>query len=123
MIPLVGTVQELEIVREEADQVIAEVEQATGTSLKLAIGTMIELPRAALTAGQIAEAAEFFSFGTNDLTQTVWASPATTSRPRSSRRTWRRASSGCRRSRRSTRTAWARWSPPPRGPAGPPAPT
>ncbi|MFJ3982782.1 pyruvate, phosphate dikinase [Streptomyces fungicidicus] len=72
MIPLVGTVQELEIVREEADRVIAEVEQTTGTRLRLAIGTMIELPRAALTAGQIAEAAEFFSFGTNDLTQTVW---------------------------------------------------
>ncbi|MGV4885424.1 pyruvate, phosphate dikinase [Streptomyces viridosporus] len=72
MIPLVGTVQELEIVREEADRVIAEVQEATGTELKLAIGTMIELPRAALTAGQIAEAAEFFSFGTNDLTQTVW---------------------------------------------------
>ncbi|MFI9805599.1 pyruvate, phosphate dikinase [Streptomyces sp. NPDC052301] len=72
MIPLVGTVQELEIVREEADKVIAEVEAATGTQLKLAIGTMIELPRAALTAGQIAEAAQFFSFGTNDLTQTVW---------------------------------------------------
>ncbi|MFJ9723074.1 pyruvate, phosphate dikinase [Streptomyces sp. NPDC101209] len=72
MIPLVGTVQELEIVRDEADQVVAEVEAATGTQLKLAIGTMIELPRAALTAGQIAEAAEFFSFGTNDLTQTVW---------------------------------------------------
>ncbi|MGW4730593.1 pyruvate, phosphate dikinase [Streptomyces shenzhenensis] len=72
MIPLVGTVQELEIVREEADRVITEVQQATGTELKLAIGTMIELPRAALTAGQIAEAAEFFSFGTNDLTQTVW---------------------------------------------------
>ncbi|MER5364600.1 pyruvate, phosphate dikinase [Streptomyces sp. NPDC002722] len=72
MIPLVGTVQELEIVREEADQVIAEVEAATGTRLRLSIGTMIELPRAALTAGQIAEAAQFFSFGTNDLTQTVW---------------------------------------------------
>ncbi|MFC4504852.1 MULTISPECIES: pyruvate, phosphate dikinase [Streptomyces] len=72
MIPLVGTVQELEIVREEADEVIAEVEAATGVALKLSIGTMIELPRAALTAGQIAEAAEFFSFGTNDLTQTVW---------------------------------------------------
>ncbi|MET8028771.1 pyruvate, phosphate dikinase [Streptomyces avermitilis] len=72
MIPLVGTVQELEIVRDEADQVIAEVQAATGTELKLAIGTMIELPRAALTADQIAEAAEFFSFGTNDLTQTVW---------------------------------------------------
>jgi len=72
MIPLVGTVQELEIVRDEADQVIAEVEAATGARLRLAIGTMIELPRAALTAAQIAEAAEFFSFGTNDLTQTVW---------------------------------------------------
>ncbi|MBH1933321.1 pyruvate, phosphate dikinase [Streptomyces sp. AV19] len=72
MIPLVGTVQELEIVREEAERVIAEVETATGTDLRLTLGTMIELPRAALTAGQIAEAAEFFSFGTNDLTQTVW---------------------------------------------------
>ncbi|UUN26801.1 pyruvate, phosphate dikinase [Streptomyces sp. FIT100] len=72
MIPLVGTVQELEIVREEAEEVIAEVEARTGVELKLALGTMIELPRAALTAGQIAEAAEFFSFGTNDLTQTVW---------------------------------------------------
>ena len=72
MIPLVGTVQELEIVREEADTVIAEVEAASGAQLKLSIGTMIELPRAALTAGQIAEAAQFFSFGTNDLTQTVW---------------------------------------------------
>ncbi|MER7344193.1 pyruvate, phosphate dikinase [Streptomyces aurantiacus] len=72
MIPLVGTVQELEIVREEAEQVIADVERATGVNLKLSLGTMIELPRAALTAGQIAEAAEFFSFGTNDLTQTVW---------------------------------------------------
>lgn len=72
MIPLVGTVQELEIVRDEAELVIAEVERATGVEIKLALGTMIELPRAALTAGQIAEAAEFFSFGTNDLTQTVW---------------------------------------------------
>ncbi|MFF2021235.1 pyruvate, phosphate dikinase [Streptomyces sp. NPDC058171] len=72
MIPLVGTVQELEIVRDEAEQVIAEVERARNVDLKLSLGTMIELPRAALTAGQIAEAAEFFSFGTNDLTQTVW---------------------------------------------------
>ncbi|MFH8343781.1 pyruvate, phosphate dikinase [Streptomyces sp. NPDC018045] len=72
MIPLVGTVQELEIVREEAEQVIAEVERAHGVDLGLTLGTMIELPRAALTAGQIAESADFFSFGTNDLTQTVW---------------------------------------------------
>ncbi|GGO53130.1 pyruvate, phosphate dikinase [Streptomyces daqingensis] len=73
MIPLVGTVQELEIVREEAEAVIAEVEERHEVELKLTLGTMIELPRAALTAGQIAESADFFSFGTNDLTQTVWA--------------------------------------------------
>ncbi|GHJ21860.1 pyruvate, phosphate dikinase [Streptomyces albus] len=73
MIPLVGTVQELEIVREEAEQVITEVERERGVELGLSLGTMIELPRAALTAGQIAECADFFSFGTNDLTQTVWA--------------------------------------------------
>ncbi|MDN3295672.1 pyruvate, phosphate dikinase [Streptomyces ficellus] len=72
MIPLVGTVQELELVRDEAEQVIAEVRAQTGVELNLALGTMIELPRAAVTAGQIAECAEFFSFGTNDLTQTVW---------------------------------------------------
>ncbi len=72
MIPLVGTVQELEIVRDECEQVLAEVAAATGVKLPIKLGTMIELPRAAVTAGQIAEAAEFFSFGTNDLTQTVW---------------------------------------------------
>ncbi|MGI5352296.1 pyruvate, phosphate dikinase [Streptomyces sp. CA-250714] len=73
MIPLVGTVQELELVREEAEQVIAEIEREHNVELGLTLGTMIELPRAALTAGQIAECADFFSFGTNDLTQTVWA--------------------------------------------------
>ncbi len=72
MIPLVGTVQELEIVRDEAEREIARVEKARGTELSLSLGTMIELPRAALTAGQIAGSADFFSFGTNDLTQTVW---------------------------------------------------
>ncbi|MET8558427.1 pyruvate, phosphate dikinase [Streptomyces sp. NPDC004959] len=72
MIPLVGTVQELELVREEAEEVITSTESALGTDLGISLGTMIELPRAALTAGQIAEAAQFFSFGTNDLTQTVW---------------------------------------------------
>ena len=66
MIPLVGAVQELEIVREEAERILAEA------GVDAAIGTMIEVPRAALTAGQIAEAAEFFSFGTNDLTQMAW---------------------------------------------------
>ncbi|MFC9326635.1 pyruvate, phosphate dikinase [Kitasatospora sp. NPDC057015] len=72
MIPLVGTVQELEIVRDECERVLAEVASSTGVQLDIKLGTMIELPRAAITAGQIAEAAEFFSFGTNDLTQTVW---------------------------------------------------
>jgi pyruvate, orthophosphate dikinase len=66
MIPLVVAVQELEIVREETEKVLDEV------GVSALIGTMIELPRAALTAGQLAEAAEFFSFGTNDLTQTTW---------------------------------------------------
>jgi pyruvate,orthophosphate dikinase len=72
MIPLVGSVQELELVRDEAQQVLAEVAEETGVDLHALIGTMIELPRAAVTAGQIAESAEFFSFGTNDLTQTTW---------------------------------------------------
>src|SRR5204863_4675540 len=72
MIPLVGAVQELETVRADAEAVLAEVATETGVQLDALIGTMIELSRAALTAGQIAEAAQFFSFGTNDLTQTTW---------------------------------------------------
>jgi pyruvate, orthophosphate dikinase len=72
MIPLVGAVQELEAAREETEKVLAAVAEETGTSVHTLIGTMIEVPRAALTAGQIAQAAEFFSFGTNDLTQMGW---------------------------------------------------
>ena len=72
MVPLVGAVQELEAIRDETQQVLAEVQERTGQELHALIGTMIEVPRAALTAGQIAEAAEFFSFGTNDLTQMGW---------------------------------------------------
>ncbi|WP_021597808.1 pyruvate, phosphate dikinase [Actinomadura welshii] len=72
MIPLVGAVQELEAVRDEAREILEAVRRDTGVDVPALIGTMIELPRAALTAGQIAEAAEFFSFGTNDLTQTTW---------------------------------------------------
>ena len=73
MIPLVATVQELEITREAAERVLAEVKEETGTDVRALIGTMIEVPRAALTAGDIARSAEFFSFGTNDLTQMTWA--------------------------------------------------
>ena len=72
MVPLVGAIQELEAIRDEARQILAEVQERTGQDLEASIGTMIEVPRAALTAGQIAEAAEFFSFGTNDLTQMGW---------------------------------------------------
>jgi pyruvate,orthophosphate dikinase len=72
MVPLVGAVQELETVRAEAREVLADVARATGVDVPTLVGTMIEVPRAALTAGQIAEAAEFFSFGTNDLTQMGW---------------------------------------------------
>jgi len=72
MVPVVGAVQELELVREQAEAVIDAVAKETGVELEKIIGTMIELPRACLTAGQIAESADFFSFGTNDLTQTTW---------------------------------------------------
>jgi pyruvate,orthophosphate dikinase len=73
MVPLIGAVQELELVRDEARRIIDEVGAEHGVALDIAIGTMIEVPRAALTAGEIAGAADFFSFGTNDLTQTTWA--------------------------------------------------
>ncbi|SDX66985.1 pyruvate phosphate dikinase [Geodermatophilus africanus] len=72
MVPLVGSVMELHLIRDETDGVLAEVSDREGMTLDVPIGTMIELPRAALTAGRIAEAADFFSFGTNDLTQTAW---------------------------------------------------
>ncbi|MEU6255781.1 pyruvate, phosphate dikinase [Streptomyces sp. NPDC047043] len=72
MIPLVGTVEELRLARAETERVLTEVAAETGTELDCPIGTMIELPRAALTAARIAGAADFFSFGTNDLTQTTW---------------------------------------------------
>jgi pyruvate,orthophosphate dikinase len=72
MIPLTAAVQEMEIAREEAEKVLAAVAQETGTSVHTLIGTMIEVPRAAMIAGEIAGSAEFFSFGTNDLTQMGW---------------------------------------------------
>jgi pyruvate, orthophosphate dikinase len=72
MVPLVGAVQELELVRAETVEKLERVGEETGVPVHMLIGTMIELPRAALTAGDIARAADFFSFGTNDLTQMTW---------------------------------------------------
>ncbi|GHE62979.1 pyruvate, phosphate dikinase [Streptomyces longispororuber] len=72
MVPLIDTVEELRLVREEVERVLGEVSQESGVPVTCPVGTMIELPRAALTAGRIAEEARFFSFGTNDLTQTTW---------------------------------------------------
>jgi pyruvate,orthophosphate dikinase len=69
MIPLVGTARELEILRANAESVIADVFKQKKMKIKYAIGTMIEVPRAALTADRIAKKADFFSFGTNDMTQ------------------------------------------------------
>jgi pyruvate,orthophosphate dikinase len=72
MVPLIATKAELDIVKTRIDAMAQAVEKETGRKLEYQVGTMIELPRAALLAGEIAESAEFFSFGTNDLTQTTF---------------------------------------------------
>ena len=72
MVPLIATKAELDIIKAIIDKVAKEVKSATGASISYQVGTMIELPRAALRAGDIAQTAEFFSFGTNDLTQTTY---------------------------------------------------
>lgn len=72
MIPLIATVKELQVLKQNAAAVCEEVIAQYGVKLEYLIGTMIELPRAALTADEIAVEAEFFSFGTNDLTQTTF---------------------------------------------------
>jgi pyruvate, orthophosphate dikinase len=72
MIPLIATKKELDLLKTMVDRVAGEVMKAKGVKLEYLTGTMIELPRAALRAGEIAETAEFFSFGTNDLTQTCF---------------------------------------------------
>jgi len=72
MVPLIDTHQELELVRSQALKIAREKGELVGPGENVMIGTMMELPRACLTAGQIAESADFFSFGTNDLTQTTW---------------------------------------------------
>jgi pyruvate,orthophosphate dikinase len=71
MIPLVGTKAEFDLMKQAVDKMALQVFKAAGKTLSYHVGTMIELPRAALRAGEIAETAEFFSFGTNDLTQTT----------------------------------------------------
>jgi len=71
MIPLVNHVNEFRIVRERVDAIAEEVIGKSGVKLDYKVGTMIELPRAAVTADEIAREADFFSFGTNDLTQTT----------------------------------------------------
>jgi pyruvate,orthophosphate dikinase len=72
MVPLVGHVNELKLVRDELVKTASDVMKEQGVEVSYKIGTMIEVPRAALTADEIASAAEFFSFGTNDLTQTTY---------------------------------------------------
>ncbi|MGI8992960.1 MAG: pyruvate, phosphate dikinase [Nocardioidaceae bacterium] len=72
MVPLVGDVKELAIIRAQAEATIKEVGAELEMDLTYLIGTMIELPRAAMTAREIAHEADFFSFGTNDMTQTTW---------------------------------------------------
>ncbi len=72
MIPLVGQARELELQRAIVDRVAKEVMEKAGIEVEYMVGTMIELPRASLTADEIAEHAQFFSFGTNDLTQTTF---------------------------------------------------
>src|SRR5438046_10129417 len=72
MIPLAGTVAELRTVHAELKPVAEAVQREAGVKVPYKFGTMIEIPRAALTAGEIAQEAEFFSFGTNDLTQTTF---------------------------------------------------
>ena len=72
MIPLIGHYKELEILRKSTERICEDVKREYGVNVEYKIGTMIELPRAALTADEIAKYAEFFSFGTNDLTQTTF---------------------------------------------------
>jgi len=72
MIPLVGTLAELQAVKRELEPVAEAVQREKGVQVHYKFGTMIEVPRAALVAGEIAQDAEFFSFGTNDLTQTTF---------------------------------------------------
>jgi pyruvate,orthophosphate dikinase len=72
MVPLVASVRELDVVKADIERVLADVQRERDVTINVKIGTMIELPRAAFLADRIAKSAEFFSFGTNDLTQMAW---------------------------------------------------
>ena len=85
MIPGVGTKEEMQTTREAAKRVADEIIKKEKVDVPYRIGTMIELPRACIVAGELAADAEFFSFGTNDLTQTTYGTAATMRRPRSFR--------------------------------------
>ena len=118
-----GPCRSWKIIRADSVKVLADVAKKSGVDFPAMIGTMIELPRAAMTAGQIAEAAEFFSFGTNDLTQTTWGFSATTSRRRSASTYLEMGNSGISLVEDVDRTsrAWASWSGSAPSAAGPPA--
>ena len=122
MIPLVGEVKELKFVKdvvvETADKLIAEA----GVDMKYQVGTMIEIPRAALTAGEIAKEAEFFSFGTNDLTQMTFGFSRDDAAKFLGAYYDHRSTRAIRSSTwiRSAWASWSRWLPPM---AAPPVPT
>src|SRR2546430_3749092 len=108
MVPLIATKAELDLVKASIDAMAEAVARETGTKVAYQAGTMIELPRASLPAARIAQTAEFFSFGTNDLTQTAFGisrdAPRAFSAP-----TWRAGFSRAIRLSPSTARAWANW--------------
>ena len=81
MIPLIGTVEELKLMKEVCVEVAEAVKKESGVEFSYLVGTMMEIPRACVVADEIASEAEFFSFGTNDLTQMTFDSVVTTPAP------------------------------------------
>jgi pyruvate,orthophosphate dikinase len=109
LVPLVAEVRELTAAKQRIEAAVAEVAERRGAELDLPLGVMIELPRAALTAGRLAEVAAFFSFGTNDRPRPPGASLVTTRRAASSRSTAAPGSSRTTPSSSWTRSAWGSW--------------